>query len=99
MGEQNTWKYRALFAEWAHRWHAKIKAGKCTPDQQKNMEFSRSWYHHHRNMKPGEAAKDIRSEIERHFPDSTYPEVRTIIKWIKDLAPPGVSVRGRPSKK
>jgi len=54
-----------------------------------------------RYMKPGEAAVEIRKEIERHCPDPTRlgPEVRTIEKWIKDLAPAGISGQGRPRKK
>ena len=101
MGEQNTWKLRALFAEMAHRWNTTIQSGKPAPGQRANMEFARSWYMHHRHLKPGEAAKEIRKGIERHFPnpDGHEPEVRTIIKWIKDLAPADVSGRGRPFKK
>lgn len=101
MGEQNNWKLRALFAEGVHRWNTKIQSGKCRPEQRGNMEFARSWYMHNRHMKPGEAAEIIRDEIERLYPTASDsgPEVRTIIKWIKDLAPASVSGRGRPPKK
>jgi hypothetical protein len=122
MDEASRWKTRALLAERAHRWNDTVRKGKCTPDQQENMIFARSWYLHCRGelpnkaemekldeidrywaihsskMPPGEAAKEIRRQIERHFPEP-WPEIRTIIEWIKDLAPPGVSTRGRPSKK
>ena len=101
VGDFNLDKFRWQFAEWAFRWNEKIRAGKCTPAQRENMEFARSWYMHNRNMKPGEAAEEIRCEIARHFPDpdGPGPEVRTITKCINDLAPAGVSGRGRPSKK
>jgi hypothetical protein len=92
---------RALFAEWVNRWNTTIRSGKCVPGQQNNMEFARSWYMHNQHMKPGEAAVEISSEIERLFPDPNGPgpDVRTIKKWIKDQAPAGVSGRGRPRKK
>ena len=95
----NVDKIRWQFAEFAFRWNEKVRAGKSTPEQRENMEFARSWYIHNRHMKPGEAAEAISHEIHRQFPQRPQPEARTIVKWIKDLAPAGVSGRGRPRKK
>ena len=61
-------------------------------------ETEKYWAIHSSTMPPGEAAKEIRKQIERHFPEP-WPEICTIIEWIKDLALPGVSTRGRPRKK
>ena len=97
----DNWKYRALFAEWANRWNTKIKAGKnCEPRHQKNKEFARSWYIQNLHMKPGQAAEEIYNEMTRvlTMQEEELPNVRTITEWIKDLAPPEVTGRGRPPK-
>jgi len=101
MDEGNRWKVRALFAEWAHRWNGTIKAVKCTDEQRQNAEFARAWYLNNRHLKPGEAAQQIHDEIcdQEALKEPPPEDLRTIISWIRDLAPPESRKRGRPRKK
>ena len=90
------WKNRALFAEWAVNWSQKVSAKK--PRNAGMIASARAWYLRNLHMKPGEAAEKIHKELlkQKYEPPK---ELRTIINWIKDLANPEVSGRGRPTKK
>jgi hypothetical protein len=103
MAEFNVWRFRALFAEGAMRWNKMVESGKCTDEQRGNMMHARSWYYHRRHwMKPGQAAKELMSDKGcRDFPNPGIvpKEARSIIAWIKDLAPPEMKTKGRPRKK
>jgi hypothetical protein len=113
MGELERWKRRVLLAEGIIRWNQYYHSIKCPPQLREIMGFCRLCYRQDFDAareqgrpvrKPGEAAVWLRNEIlPNRFPDesikNTLPEPRTITAWIKDMAPPELSGRGRPKRK